>query len=43
MLMPRMRWGSAVADQADPMQQLEDLGDTEDHAAKRRKQVNMVW
>ena len=28
--------GSAVADQADPMQQLEDLGDTEDHAPRRR-------
>ena len=28
---------SAVADQADPMQQFEDLGDTEDHAAKRKK------
>jgi len=29
--------GSAVADKADPMEQLEDLGDTEDHAAKRKK------
>ena len=29
----------AVADQNDPTQQLEDIGDTEDHLAKRRKQV----
>ena len=29
--------GSAVADQADPMLGLEELGDTEDHAAKCRK------
>ena len=32
--------GSAVADQADPMLGLQDLGETEDHAAKRRKTLN---
>ena len=32
--------GSAVADQADPMLGLEELGETEDHAAKRRKTLN---
>ena len=32
--------GSAVADQADPMLGLEDLGETEENAAKRRKTLN---